>query len=56
MEVIDEEIVHCTFYSVPDCTTGCETPYTGPILTVDNVDRYFDSVGEDTSLACYRWV
>ena len=28
--------------------TGCELPYTGPILTVDDVDRYRHSVGEDT--------
>ena len=28
---------------------GCELPYTGPILTVDDVDRYLHSVGEDTS-------
>ena len=28
---------------------GCELPYTGPILTVDDVDRYRHSVGEDTS-------
>lgn len=28
---------------------GCsDVPYTGPILTVDNVDRYLDSTGEDT--------
>lgn len=29
---------------------GCsDVPYTGPVLTVDNVDRYLDSVGEDTA-------
>ena len=28
---------------------GCEFPYTGPILTVDDVDRYLHSTGEDTS-------
>ena len=28
---------------------GCDLPYTGPILTVDDVDRYLHSVGEDTS-------
>ena len=27
---------------------GCELPYTGSILTVDDVDRYRHSVGEDT--------
>ena len=27
---------------------GCEVPYTGPILTVDDVDRYYKSVGKDT--------
>ena len=28
---------------------GCsDVPYTGPILKVDHVDRYLDSVGEDT--------
>ena len=28
---------------------GCsETPYTGPILTVDNVDRFMRTTGEDT--------
>lgn len=28
---------------------GCsEVPYTGPVLQVDHVDRYLDSVGEDT--------
>ncbi len=28
---------------------GCsDTPYTGPILSVDNVDRYHDSTGHDT--------
>ena len=27
---------------------GCETPYTGPMLTVDHVDRYLHAVGEDT--------
>lgn len=29
--------------------TGCsDVPYTGPTLTVDYVDRYLDSIGEDT--------
>lgn len=29
--------------------TGCsDVPYTGPTLTVDHVDRYLDSIGEDT--------
>ena len=29
---------------------GCsDVPYTGPVLTVDYVDRYLDSVGEDTT-------
>ena len=28
---------------------GCDLPYTGSILTVDDVDRYLHSVGEDTS-------
>ena len=28
---------------------GCELPYTGPILTVDDVDRYRHSTGEDTA-------
>ena len=28
---------------------GCsDVPYTGPVLTVDNVDRYLNSTGEDT--------
>lgn len=27
---------------------GCETPYTGPVLTVDDVDRYLGATGEDT--------
>ena len=28
---------------------GCtDVPYTGPMLTVDNVDRYLESLGEDT--------
>lgn len=28
---------------------GCsEIPYTGPVLTVDDVDRYLDATGEDT--------
>lgn len=28
---------------------GCsDVPYTGPVLTVDNVDRYLESTGEDT--------
>lgn len=28
---------------------GCsDVPYTGPVLTVDNVDRYLQSTGEDT--------
>ena len=27
---------------------GCDTPYTGPMLTVDHVDRYLDATGEDT--------
>ena len=26
---------------------GCEIPYTGPMLTVDDVDRYLYSTGED---------
>ena len=34
--------------------TGCELPYTGPILTVDDVDRYRHSVGEDTGLLACR--
>ena len=29
--------------------TGCENPYIGSTLTVDNVDRYRHSVGEDTA-------
>ncbi len=30
-------------------TIGCtDTPYTGPILTVDHVDRYMSTTGEDT--------
>ena len=29
--------------------TGCtDAPYTGPMLTVDDVDRYLESLGEDT--------
>ncbi|MCE2402217.1 hypothetical protein J4G08_15195 [Candidatus Poribacteria bacterium] len=32
------------FFTVIGCS---ETPYTGPILTVDNVDRYLSSTGED---------
>jgi len=29
--------------------TGCsDVPYTGPVLTVDNVDRFLESTGEDT--------
>ena len=28
--------------------TGCEIPYTGPMLTVDDVDQYLHSTGEDT--------
>ena len=27
---------------------GCDVPYTGPILSVDDVDRYLKSTGEDT--------
>ena len=27
---------------------GCEVPYTGPLLSVRDVDRYLNSVGEDT--------
>lgn len=27
---------------------GCEVPYTGPMLSVDNVDRYLGATGEDT--------
>ena len=27
---------------------GCDIPYTGPILSVDDVDRYLKSTGEDT--------
>ena len=27
---------------------GCEVPYTGPLLSVDDVDRYLKSTGEDT--------
>ena len=31
------------------CIIGCsEVPYTGPVLTVDSVDRYLKSTGEDT--------
>ena len=26
---------------------GCEIPYTGPMLTVDDVDQYLHSTGED---------
>lgn len=26
---------------------GCDIPYTGPMLTVDDVDQYLDSTGED---------
>ena len=26
---------------------GCEIPYTGPMLTVDDVDRYLHSTGEN---------
>lgn len=29
--------------------TGCsDVPYTGPMLTIDHVDRYLDTIGEDT--------
>ena len=27
---------------------GCEVPYTGPLLSVNDVDRYLKSTGEDT--------
>ena len=31
------------------CIIGCsDVPYTGPVLTVDSVDRYLNSIGEDT--------
>lgn len=31
------------------CIIGCsDVPYTGPVLTVDSVDRYLKSIGEDT--------
>ena len=31
------------------CIVGCsDVPYTGPVLTVDSVDRYLNSTGEDT--------
>lgn len=31
------------------CVIGCsDVPYTGPVLTVDSVDRYLNSTGEDT--------
>lgn len=31
------------------CILGCsEVPYTGPVLTVDSVDMYLNSTGEDT--------
>ncbi len=31
------------------CIIGCsDVPYTGPVLTVDSVDRYLNSTGEDT--------
>lgn len=37
-----------TFLILLFTVIGCsETPYTGPILTVDNVDRYLRSTGED---------
>ena len=37
-----------TFIILLFTVIGCsETPYTGPILTVDNVDRYLSSTGED---------
>ncbi len=32
-------------FSLIGCT---DVPYTGPMLTVDHVDRYFESLGEDT--------
>ena len=28
--------------------SACDTPYTGPMLTVNDVDRYLDATGEDT--------
>ena len=41
---------HCVtivvvFFSLIGCT---DTPYTGPMLTVDDVDRYLSATGEDT--------
>ena len=31
------------------CIIGCsDVPYTGPVLTVDSVDRYLNTTGEDT--------
>ncbi len=33
------------FISLAGCS---DVPYTGPVLTVDDVDRYLDSTGEDT--------
>ena len=33
------------FISIAGCS---DVPYTGPVLTVDDVDRYLDSTGEDT--------
>ena len=29
-------------------TIGCQTPYTGSTLTVDDVNRYLDDIGKDT--------
>lgn len=39
----------CFIPIFPLCIIGCsEVPYTGPVLTVDSVDRYLNSIGEDT--------
>ena len=46
-------MTHLMFLSVPFfvlfCLIGCsDVPYTGPALTVDNVDRYLSTTGQDT--------
>lgn len=39
----------CIFPILMLCIVGCsDVPYTGPVLTVDSVDRYLNSTGEDT--------
>ncbi len=38
-------IILIVLFSIIGCT---DVPYTGPMLTVDDVDRYLNSLGEDT--------